>query len=229
MLDPDQDGITADDLFASLRPDGIKHAQFSTVRRGLSPDQVRDYLTRLSFQQQELLDQIEAFKGQLSDSEARIAELETQQATASRDAYRELTERMGDVMRAADEHAERTRREAEEDAARSIDEATREAGQVRAEARSEADRMVAEAQDEVNRLLEEGEALIREAGIETQRILGSLSARRGDLLEELREIHGRLASLAGRLEEDVVRLEEGGDVVILPAPLLPLAGAKAGG
>lgn len=165
------------DLPLMPNADQIRRREFATARRGYDPDQVREYLRQIA-------DQVQSLEERL-----REARLEAgRSASSSGDPYQALAGKMADVIRAADEHAERTVREASE-----------EARKILGEARSEADRIRAESQARADEERRESSARLERSRADAERALAGLSVRREGLARELRELRERLLSMAGAL------------------------------
>jgi DivIVA domain-containing protein len=164
----------------------VRRREFATIRRGYDPDQVRDYLEQVAVQV-ERMEQI-----------AREARLEVEAAhhaslTPRADVYEEFASRMSDLLRAADEQADRVRSEAKEEADRIL-----------TEVRADADRIRLDALSKAEESRTEGERAVREARERADRSEAGLASKRENLLEQLQSMQERLLSVARDLEATVV-------------------------
>lgn len=171
----------------------IRRREFVSVRRGYDPDQVRAYLKQIG-------DQVDSLEGQIQSSKAEIAALmqaheqtESEAATSAQrsrdDAYSQLSERMVDLLRTAERHADDIRREAEEEANRMI-----------ADARSEADRIRTDSQAKAEEVRQAAEDLMSGSRKEADRMVVGLSSRRDALASELEEMRERMLSMVQSID-----------------------------
>lgn len=187
------------------------HPRFNTVLRGFDPDQVRDHVGRL-------LGRIEELERALGEAEAGRDAARRRYASAKEDAYGQVAGQVADLLRAADQQAEKLRREAGEEATRRV-----------AEAKQLADQIQREAEDEADRLRREGEDTLRQSKDETERVLGGLTSRREAVLEEIRGTRDHLRvvlqqldgtiTLHGEPSDPAQTNGEPGDVTPLPTDL----------
>lgn len=178
------------DLPVLVSAEQVRRRVFATVRRGYDPDQVRDYLEQVAVQV-ERMEQI-AREARLEAEAAHHASL-----TPRADSYEEFASRMADVLRAADQHAERVRREAKEEADRTL-----------SEARADADRVRLDAQSKAEEALAESERLVREARERADRTVAGLASKRENLVEQLQTMQERLLTVARDLEATIVPKDE---------------------
>jgi len=108
-------------------PKQIRARQFARVRKGFDPEQVRVFLDEVATQMEQL------------QSELRFAQEEGEAASrrAGPDPYTQLGAHVAELVRDAEEHAERIRGEANQEAERVIGEAGRQAEQAKQEANEE--------------------------------------------------------------------------------------------
>lgn len=182
------------DLPVLASAEQIRRREFATIRRGYDPDQVRDYLEQVAGQVERL------------ERIAREARLEAEAAhrtpPAPRvDPYEEFASRMTDLLRAADQQADRLRREAQEEADR-----------VLTEARADADRIRLDAQSKAEEARAEGERALREARERADRTIAGLATKREDLVEQLQTMQERLLTVARDLEA-TIEPKDGGAIV----------------
>lgn len=178
------------DLPVLASAEQVRRREFATIRRGYDPDQVRDYLEQVAVQV-ERMEQI-AREARLEAEAAHHASL-----TPRVDLYDEFASRMSDLLRAADQQAERVRREAKEEADRIL-----------AEARADADRVRLDAQSKAEESRAESERAVREARERADRTVAGLASKRENLVEQLQTMQERLLSVARDLEATIVPKEE---------------------
>jgi len=171
------------DLPVLASADQIRRREFVTIRRGYDPDQVREFLERVAVQVQQMERMI------------RDARLEAEAAASAEprvDPYQQLSARLTDVIRAADEAAERVRREAGEDAERML-----------SEARADADRVRTDAQAKAEEARASADRALREARDQADRTIAGLSTRRETLVGQLAQMQARLLGVAEELESAI--------------------------
>ena len=160
----------------------IRRRMFARVRRGFDPDQVHDYLMQIA-------DQIETLEDEVREARLASEAPAPQPAPVQRDPVSEMADRIGDIVRTAERHAEERRAEVEE-----------ESRTILAESRAEADRIRLDAQSRAEELRQESSDMLSRARTEADRALGNLAVRRQDLLEEFRTMRERLLGVADDLE-----------------------------
>ncbi len=180
------------DVPVSASAEQIRRREFASVRRGYDPDQVRDYLEQIAIHI-ERMEQM-AREARLEAEAAHRASFEPRS-----DPYEEFASRMSDLMRAADQQADRIRGEAKEEADRVI-----------AEARADADRISLDAQSKAEEARSEGERALREARERADRTVTGLATKRESLVEQLQTMQERLLGVARDLE---VAIEPGSTVL----------------
>ena len=166
--------------------DQIRRREFATIRRGYDPDQVREYL-------QQIASQVETLERQLGEARLHAASgdqvVTLSEQTPADDPYERLAGRLSDVLRAADDQAERILQDAREEAA-----------MILVEARTEADRIRVDAQAHAEEARQEGGEVLKNARLEAERMLSGLSARRETLVDQLQQMQSRLIGVAQELE-----------------------------
>jgi DivIVA domain-containing protein len=173
------------DLPVLASADQIRRREFVTTRRGYDPDQVREFLERVAVQVQQM------------EAMIREARLEAESALRASvepriDPYEQLSARFTDVIRAADEAAERVHRESREDAERMI-----------SEARADADRIRTDAQSKAEEARASADRALREARDQADRTIAGLSTRREALVGQLAHMQARLLGVAEQLESAI--------------------------
>jgi DivIVA domain-containing protein len=183
------------DLFddpAETAEDALVH-DFTLVRRGYDPDEVRDHLARLAVR-------IEAMEQQLRDATGQLIAVRRSGEDAWRSAYRSAKDdlygrfaaRLTDVLRSADQMADETRREADETSKTTLD-----------AARIEAERTLTEAREHAAVMRRGAEEARDRAETERETILLDLESRRGEIVREIRVAADRLSDAVERLYEFV--------------------------
>jgi DivIVA domain-containing protein len=188
------------DLPILASPDQIRRREFVTTRRGYDPDQVREYLLQIAGQVEKL--EAMAREARLEADAAQRSQAETPKA----DPYEQLGQRVAELIRSAEQEAERIRREARD-----------EAEQITREARTDADRVRLDAQAKAEEAREEAERALREARDRADRTLAGLTTRRDALVGQLAAMQERLLGVARELEVAIDR-DESSPVVIEEAP-----------
>lgn len=193
------------DLPVLASADQIRRREFVTIRRGYDPDQVREFLERVALQVQQM-------EGMIRDARLEAEAALRASAEPRVDPYQQLSARLTDVIRAADEAAERVRREAGEDAERML-----------SEARADADRVRTDAQAKAEEARASADRALKEARDQADRTIAGLSTRRETLVDQLAQMQARLLGVAEQLESAIqVRDEVDGD------PVDPVADRAAG-
>src|SRR4051812_33038176 len=208
------------DMDVTTRRDAgsVRTREFATVRKGYDPDQVRAYLDQLSAWIEDLETDLAEARAQASMAartfrQERETPAPAAPAAPQEDPYAALGSRLADVIRTAEEHAQRVRQEADASAERHVEEARQEALKMRRRAQedSEALRQAAEdqaevtrrsAQEEADRARDEAANALEAARVEAERTVASLSERRNALAAELQSTRSRLLGIVTQLEED---------------------------
>ena len=191
------------DLDLPLLPsaDQIRRRQFATVRRGYDPDQVQEYLNQVALQVETLEgelreERVSAPSKQATAPEAKPAPVLGAPATAAgptpaalESAYEQLSKRFANVLKAADEQAQKL-----------IDDAKTESKQLVDDARIEADKIRVDAQANAEDARAKSAAELKRAKEEADRTIGGLEQRRESLLEQMHEMQSRLLAVAQNLE-----------------------------
>jgi DivIVA domain-containing protein len=173
------------DLPVLISAEQIRRREFVTIRRGYDPQQVRDYLEQLAGQVDMMASMIREAR---LEADAAIRD----SAQPKVDPYERLAQRVGSVIREADEAAERLQMEGRRDSERMLEEARADADRIRTDAQSKAE----EARDSAERSL-------REAREQADRTLSGLSTRRETLVEQLSQMQERLLGVARDLEATI--------------------------
>src|SRR3954470_4036453 len=147
----------------SLGPDDIVRHPFSTAFRGYDPNEVRDFLKRVSAGLTEARDMADVLRRRVADLERRRPEAPEMDEGMLTDALGEETAR---VLKSAREAATEITAKAEQKAARMVAEAQEVATRLRTDAHEEAERLRTDAEGMLAQRVEEAEravARLREA------------------------------------------------------------------
>jgi cell division septum initiation protein DivIVA len=130
----------------------LLHEEFEMQMRGYSRRQVDDFVARRNNEIRELEQRLTR---SLDDSEHLRRELSTvrQQALSGRPAHEEVSERIAQILKLADDEAKAQKNKADDDIAKQRTEAQQESERVRADAREQAERMLTAAQEQAERTI----------------------------------------------------------------------------
>jgi cell division septum initiation protein DivIVA len=130
----------------------LLHEEFEMQMRGYSRRQVDDFVARRNNEIRELEQRLAR---SLDDSEQMRRELSTvrQQALSGRPAHEEVSERISQILKLADDEAKAQKNKADDDIASQRAEAQQESDRVRADAREQAERMLTAAQEQAERTI----------------------------------------------------------------------------
>jgi cell division septum initiation protein DivIVA len=130
----------------------LLHEEFEMQMRGYSRRQVDDFVARRNNEIRELEQRLART---LDDSEHLRRELSTvrQQALSGRPAHEEVSERISQILKLADDEARAQKNKADDDIAKQRADAQQESDRVRAEAREQAERMLTAAQEQAERTI----------------------------------------------------------------------------
>jgi cell division septum initiation protein DivIVA len=130
----------------------LLHEEFEMQMRGYSRRQVDDFVARRNSEIRELEQRLART---LDEAEHLRREVSTvrQQALAGRPAHEEVSERIGQILRLADDEAKAQKGKADDEIAKLRAEAQQESERVRADAREQAERMLTAAQEQAERTI----------------------------------------------------------------------------
>jgi cell division septum initiation protein DivIVA len=130
----------------------LLHEEFEMQMRGYSRRQVDEYVARRNNEIRELEQRLARA---LDESEHLRRELSTvrQQALVGRPAHEEVSERIAQILKLADDEAKAQRNKANEEIAKLRADAQQEAERVRTDAREQAERMLTAAQEQAERAI----------------------------------------------------------------------------
>ncbi len=153
----------------------LLHEEFEMQMRGYSRRQVDDFVARRNSEIRELEQRLAR---SLDESEHLRRELSTsrQQALAGRPAHEEVSERIAQILKLADDEAKAQKNKADDDIAQQRTNAQQESERVRADAREQAERMLTAAQEQAERTISaarnEAEKTRNTARAEAERLTG---------------------------------------------------------
>src|SRR6516165_8901625 len=130
----------------------LLHEEFEMQMRGYSRRQVDDFVARRNNEIRELEQRLARA---LDESEHLRRELTAvrQQALAGRPAHEEVSERIAQILKLADDEAKAQKNKADDDIAKLRADAQQESERVRADAREQAERMLTAAQEQAERTI----------------------------------------------------------------------------
>ena len=130
----------------------LLHEEFEMQMRGYSRRQVDDFVARRNNEIRELEQRLAR---SLDESEHLRREMSTvrQQALAGRPAHEEVSERIAQILRLADDEAKAQKSKADDDISKLRSEAQQESERVRADSREQAERMLTAAQEQAERTI----------------------------------------------------------------------------
>jgi cell division septum initiation protein DivIVA len=215
-------------------PDAEQEDAFEVQMRGYSRRQVDEFVARSRSQIRELEERLSR---SLDDSERLRLELSAaRQGLSNKPAHEEISERVGQILKLADDEAKAQRNRAQEDIGKQREDAKKEADKFRADAREQTERMLHAAQEQAENAIAtaraeaekmrnsariESERAVNEATKDAEASLASAKAQAKQMLDEATTrasaIHDgaerRLNLLTSRHTETMRRLTEIRDVV----------------
>jgi DivIVA domain-containing protein len=210
------------DMFSPPDPERIRLRSFARVRKGYDPDQVHEYLGRIAQTVQCLLEEMDELR-EGAGATGHGGEDSVGGTAQTKDPYAELAERMADVLRTAEVHADRVRTEAESQTQKMLNEARREAAQVREQAQQDADATRRRAEEDSEGIRASAAEALASAKAEAERILTGLAERRHQLVSELHSTRERLVTIVEQLQEAVEEDAPASAAVLVDADELPPA------
>ena len=184
---------------SDLMSDSEQEDAFEVQMRGYSRRQVDEFVARSRSQIRELEERLSR---SIDESERMRLELSAaRQGLSNKPAHEEISERVGEILRLAEDEAKAQRTRASDDIAKQRDNAKQEAERTRSEAREQTERMLTAAQEQAENAIAtaraEAEKMRNGARIESERAVsdakkeaettiatakgaGETDARRGD-------------------------------------------------
>lgn len=219
---------------------GLPASTFDTVRRGFAPDQVAEYLQRvttlvlsLEARLSEMTSELIETKRERDDARAAL------EASADRDPTDGASDRVTELVQTFDHEVSGLLRDAEVEAERLRSDVRMEAERILALAREEAKRFIAEADAEAERIRADARMLERESQIRAERLIieareeadraeSHLGSVRGRMLDTFRDIRERTITALGEVEAVI---ESGGtsDRVVIVDEAVELVGEDTPG
>jgi cell division septum initiation protein DivIVA len=215
---------------SDLLPNLAHEDAFEMQMRGYSRRQVDEFIARCRSQIRDLEQRLAR---SLDDGEELKRDLATarQQALGAKPAHEEVSERIAQILKLADDEARSQKSKAHEDIAKQRNEAQQEADKTRAEAREQAERMLTAAQEQAERAITsaraeadktltaartEAENTTTDARKKSEAVLAGAKAQAKKALDEATArataIHDgaerRLNLLSGRHSETIKRLTD---------------------
>jgi cell division septum initiation protein DivIVA len=159
---------------SELMPDTGQEDAFEVQMRGYSRRQVDEFVARTRSQ---IRDLEERLSGSLDDTERVRLELSAaRQDLSSKPAHEEISERVGQILKLAEDEAKAQRVRAEDEISKQQDEAKKEIERHRTETREQTERMLTAAQEQAENAIAtaraEAEKLRNSARIESERAIG---------------------------------------------------------
>ncbi len=207
---PSQEG--EDEGAAGSEDAGLPASTFDTVRRGFAPDQVAEYLQRVTTLVLSLEARLSEMTSELLETkrerdDARVA----LEASAGRDPNNGASERVTELVLTFDHEVSGLLRDAEVEAERLRSDVRMEADRILALARQEAKRVLGEADAEAERMRADARMLERESQIRAGRLIieareeadraeSHLGTVRGRMLDTFRDIRERTITALGEVE-----------------------------
>jgi cell division septum initiation protein DivIVA len=158
---------------SDLMPDAEQEDAFEVQMRGYSRRQVDEFVARTRSQIRELEDRLSRT---LDDSERLRLELSAaRQGLSNKPVHEEISERVGQILKLADDEATAQRNRAQDDIAHQRDDAKKETERFRTEAREQTERMLTAAQEQAENAIAtaraEAEKMRNTARIESERVV----------------------------------------------------------
>ena len=219
---------------ADLMTDLDSEGAFEVQMRGYSRRQVDEFVARSRSQVRDLEERL---SHALDETErVRLELTAARQGLSGKPAHEEISERVGQILKLADDEAKAQRNRAQEEIAKQREDAKKEADRIRTEAREQTERMLTAAQEQAENAIAtaraeadktrnaarlETERAIGEATKEAENTLAAAKAQAKQMLDEATTrataIHDgaerRLNLLTSRHTETMRRLTEIRDVV----------------
>src|SRR6266566_5523155 len=172
---------------SDLLPNLVHEDAFEMQMRGYSRRQVDEFIARCRSQIRDLEQRLAR---SLDDGEELKRDLATarQQALGAKPAHEEVSERIAQILKLADDEARSQKSKAHEDIARQRNDAQSEAEKIRTEAREQAERMLTAAQEQAERAITsartEAERTTTDARKKSESALASAKSQAKKALDE---------------------------------------------
>jgi cell division septum initiation protein DivIVA len=224
-----------DESAARSEDAGLPASTFDTVRRGFAPDQVAEYLQRVTTLVLSLEARLSEMTSELLETKRERDEARAAlEASAARDPNDGASDRVTELVQTFDHEVSGLLRDAEVEAERLRSDVRMEADRILALAREEAKRFLAEADAEAEQIradarMQERESQIRagrlivEAREEADRAESHLGTVRGRVLDTFRDIRERTIAALGEVEA-VIESGANSDRVVIVDEAVELVG-----
>jgi len=219
---------------ADLMTDLDSEGAFEVQMRGYSRRQVDEFVARSRSQTRDLEERLSQALDEME--RVRLELTAARQGLSGKPAHEEISERVGQILKLADDEAKAQRHRAQEEIGKQREDAKKEADRIRAEAREQTERMLTAAQEQAENAIAtaraeadkmrnsarlETERAISEATKDAENTLATAKAQAKQMLDEATvrasAIHDgaerRLNLLTSRHTETMRRLTEIRDVV----------------
>ena len=191
---------------------GLPESTFDTVRRGFAPDQVAEYLQRVTTLVLSLEARLSEMTSELLETKRERDEARAAlEASAARDPNDGASDRVTELVHTFDHEVSGLLRDAEVENERLRSDVRMEADRILALARDEAKRFIAEADAEAEQIRADARTLERESQIRAGRLIidareeadraeSHLARVRGGVLDTFRDIRERTITALGEVE-----------------------------
>jgi cell division septum initiation protein DivIVA len=219
---------------------GLPASTFDTVRRGFAPDQVAEYLQRVTTLVLSLEARLNETTSELLETKRERDEARAAlEASAARDPNDGASDRVTELVHTFDHEVSGLLREAEVEAERLRSDVRMEADRILALAREEAKRFIAEADAEAERIRADARMLERESQARAGRLIiearqeadraeSHLATVRGQMLDTFRDIRERTITALGEVEA-LIESGAASDRVVIVDEAVELAGDEGPG
>ena len=159
---------------ADLMTDLDSEGTFEVQMRGYSRRQVDEFVARSRSQTRDLEDRLSQA---LDETErVRLELTAARQGLAGKPAHEEISERVGQILKLADDEAKAQRSRAQDEIGKQREDAKKEADRIRTEAREQTERMLTAAQEQAENAIAtaraEADKMRNSARLETERAIG---------------------------------------------------------
>ena len=179
---------------------------FDTTVRGFNKRQVEDYIgwmrTELTTAKEDLASlqaQVDERAQHLDQARAEIATLRSESSAANRPQHEEVSERLAQILRLADEEADQKRAKAAQEADTALEAARDQSAKVLEAARSAAEGIISAARERAEKeaaaAKAEAEALLANAASSSQATIGDAEQRAAQVLSDADQRTGQITSL----------------------------------
>jgi cell division septum initiation protein DivIVA len=226
-----------DESAARSEDAGLPESTFDTVRRGFAPDQVAEYLQRVTTLVLSLEARLSEMTSELLETKRERDEARAALEASARDPNDGASDRVTELVQTFDHEVGGLLRDAEVEAERLRSDVRMEADRILALAREEAKRFLAEADAEAERIRADARTLERESKLRAGRLIvdareeadraeSHLGTVRGRMLDTFRDIRERTITALGEVEA-VIESGATSDRVVIVDEAVELAGDES--